>query len=248
MNCYSKCIYLSPSTQEFNLYNGYGNEEEYMNIVADSVAKYLEEYGICYSRNSKEMSVTDIVDASNNGDYLLHLAIHSNAAGEMLSGEVTGSEVYYYPSSEKGRLLATIIANNMRNIYPSADNVSIKTSSSFAELRKTKAPSVLVETAYHDNESDADWIRTNTDEIGKALALSVKEYYDEICKCRVDTIGEVITMGGNLNVRAEPDINSNIIAKLPNASEVKIIGCYEHWYKIQSDDITGYVFKKYVSV
>ena len=89
MSCNSKCIYLSPSVQQYNLYNGPGNEEEYMNIIADSVAKYLDSYGICYKRNSTDMTVGDIVDDSNSGNYLLHLSIHSNAAGEGSSGEIT---------------------------------------------------------------------------------------------------------------------------------------------------------------
>ena len=34
-------IYLSPSTQEFNPYAGGGNEEYYMNLIADAMEPYL---------------------------------------------------------------------------------------------------------------------------------------------------------------------------------------------------------------
>ena len=107
-----KCIYLSPSVQQFNEYVNGGNEEQYMNLIADSTARYLSEFDICYTRNSPEMTVGEIVAQSNSGDYALHLAIHSNAAPEGLYGEIRGSEVYYYPTSEKGSLLAQIIAAN----------------------------------------------------------------------------------------------------------------------------------------
>lgn len=248
MRCNSKCIYLSPSTQQFNMYNGYGNEEEYMNLIADSVAKYLDEYGICYTRNTTDMTVGDIVEASNRSNYLLHLAIHSNAAGEGSSGEIRGSEVYYFPTSQKSSMLAQIIADNIKTIYPIPEKVSTKTSSSFAELRRTRAPSVLVEVAYHDNADDAQWIRENIDDIGRILALSVKEYYDEVCGCPSNTQGEVITMGGNLNVRAEPNINSPIIQKLANGTIISVVDCVGKWYKIQYNNIEGYVFKLYVSI
>lgn len=248
MKCKSKCIYLSPSSQQFNLYNGPGNEEEYMNLVADSVAKYLTQSGICYTRNSPDMTVGEIVGSSNSGDYILHLAIHSNAASEMYSGEIRGSEVYYFPTSENGRLLAEIIVKNMKSIYPLPDSVTTKTSTSFGELRRTKAPSVLVEVAYHDNTEDAEWIRQNTDEIGRILALSVKEYIEEICSCDNTASGEVITMGGNLNVRSEPNINSSVIGKLSNGSTVTIDGCTDKWYKITHNGTEGYVSKKYVAI
>ena len=45
------------------------------------------------------------------------------------------------------------------------------------ELRRTNAPSALVEVAYHDNPEDAAWIRGNIDEIGKALSNAVAAYF-----------------------------------------------------------------------
>ena len=38
-------IYLSPSTQEFNPYVNGGNEEYYMNLIADAMVPYLEASG-----------------------------------------------------------------------------------------------------------------------------------------------------------------------------------------------------------
>ena len=38
---------------------------------------------------------------------------------------------------------------------------------SLAELRRTKAPAVLVEVAYHDNVDDANWIKNNINAIGR---------------------------------------------------------------------------------
>mgnify|MGYP000201026955 CR=1 FL=1 len=44
-------IYLSPSTQENNLYVNGGTEEEWMNRLADAMTPYLETSGINVSRN-----------------------------------------------------------------------------------------------------------------------------------------------------------------------------------------------------
>ncbi|MBR3706077.1 MAG: N-acetylmuramoyl-L-alanine amidase, partial [Firmicutes bacterium] len=43
------------------------------------------------------------------------------------------------------------------------------------ELRRTAAPAVLVEVAYHDNVDDANWITSNIERIGENLALSVAD-------------------------------------------------------------------------
>ena len=49
-------IYLSPSTQENNLYVNGGTEEEWMNRLADAMEPYLTASGIRYSRNTPDMT------------------------------------------------------------------------------------------------------------------------------------------------------------------------------------------------
>ena len=50
-------IYLSPSTQEYNEYvNGLGNEEEWMNRLADAMEPMLFASGIQYTRNTPDMT------------------------------------------------------------------------------------------------------------------------------------------------------------------------------------------------
>ena len=45
-------LFLSPSTQEYNLYyDGSGSEEYYMNLIADYMEPYLTASGITFTRN-----------------------------------------------------------------------------------------------------------------------------------------------------------------------------------------------------
>ena len=117
-------IYLSPSTQEFNPYIIGGTEEEYMNLIADAMIPYLRASGIEYVRNTPDMTAATSITASNAGNYDLHLALHSNAAPPALSGEIRGTDVYFYPTSADGRRAAEIIANNLKYIVI-YDNFSI---------------------------------------------------------------------------------------------------------------------------
>ena len=111
-------IYLSPSTQEGNYYVNGGTEEEYMNLLADKMVPYLDASGIRYTRNTPDMTAASSIAASNAGDYDLHLALHSNAAPEGKYGQVRGIIVFYYPTSQPGQRASTIIANNLKAIYP----------------------------------------------------------------------------------------------------------------------------------
>ena len=169
-------VFLSPSTQEYNTFVTGNNEEYYANLITDAMVPYLRASGISFGRNDPSGTVSNSIAMSNAGNYDLHLAIHSNAAPESLSGLIRGSDVYYYRDSTRGRTAAEIFANNLKLIYPDPSLVSAVPTTSLAEVRRTKAPAVLVEVAYHDNFDDATWIINNIDAIGRNLSLSVADF------------------------------------------------------------------------
>ena len=88
-------IYLSPSLQEYNPYVDGGNEEYYMNLIADAMEPYLNSSGIQFTRNEPSQKLSQAIAQSNAGNYDLHLALHSNAAPPALSGQIRGTDVYY---------------------------------------------------------------------------------------------------------------------------------------------------------
>ena len=85
--------------------------------------------------------------------------------------------MYYYATSSEGQRAANIIAINLKDIYPNPNLVAVIPNTTLAELRRTKAPAVLVEIAYHDNLEDANWIINNIELIARTLVLSVTEYF-----------------------------------------------------------------------
>lgn len=169
-------VYLSPSTQEFNQYFSGGNEEQFMNLLADIVQQNLERNGVTVKRNNPNLPLAEAIRESNSGNYDLHLALHSNASPPDLAGRLRGSDIYYYPSSEKGREFADILAEAIKRIYPNPRLVNVRPSTELGELQFTKAPAVLFETAYHDNPSDEMWLKENLEEIGDAIVMSVARF------------------------------------------------------------------------
>ena len=169
-------IYLSPSLQEYNPYVDGGNEEYYMNLIADAMEPYLTASGIEFDRNRPDMTLSQAIADSNSDNYDLHLAIHSNAAPANAAGRYTGADIYYYPTGTNAKRFATILQDNYKSIYPEPNNVDIIPTTSLAEVRRTKAPAALIEVAYHDNINDAQWIRDNINNIARNLSQSVAEY------------------------------------------------------------------------
>ncbi|MBQ9461710.1 MAG: N-acetylmuramoyl-L-alanine amidase [Clostridia bacterium] len=242
-------VFLSPSTQEYNPYNGGGNEEYYMNVIIDAMLPYLESSGISYGRNDTSGTFLDSVRRSNSGSYELHLALHSNAAAGDNAGRVRGSQVYYYPGSKEGMRAADIFANGLKEIYPLPDRVQTIPTTALGEIVKTKAPAILIELAYHDNPEDADWIRDNIGLIAENLALSLADFLGvEIIMPDGSRNGVVSTDGGNLNIRTEPTTNSAVKGRIPDGTVIPLLSSVEKWYLTQYGGIRGYVSSDYVRV
>ena len=244
-------VFLSPSTQEYNpYYDGNGNEEYYMNLVADRIEPYLNAAGISFSRNDPAGRVSNSIALSNSGDYGLHLALHTNAAGAGNAGNVRGIDVYYYRDSPRGKAAAELLAENLRSIYPGT--VRTLPNTSFAELRSTRAPAILAEIGYHDNPEDAEWIRANIDGIARETARSVAEFLNiPFVDPNGGANGEseqglVSTGGGRLNIRDAPNLQATVIGQAPNGSTLSLLGRDGDWYRVNRGGLTGYAYAQYI--
>ena len=240
-------LFLSPSTQDFNPYVTSGNEEYWMNLLADLMVPYLNFSGVNVTRNDPSGTVGDSVRASNAGDYDFHLALHSNAAPASLSGQLRGVDVYYYPGSVQGLRMANLIVDNIKEVYPLPDRVRTVATSALFELRNTRSPAVLGEFGYHDNLQDAQWIENNLGAIARSLALSVTEYFGlPFLSPGPVRMARVQTVSGPLNLRGAPSSAGQILAAIPNGSPVDVLNAYNGWYVVRYGDTIGYVLGEYL--
>lgn len=240
-------VYLSPSTQEFNQFVNGGTEEEYANLIVDYMIPYLRASGITYTRNTPDMTAASSIRQSNEGNYDLHLAIHSNAAAPSMAGQVRGAIAFYYPSSTEGQRAAEIIANNFKMIYPDPSLVTTRPTTTLGEVARTKAPSVLFEVAYHDNPQDAAWIKNNLRDIARNLSLSLADFFDVPFVTPEATRTGTVTASA-LNIRARPNTNSEVLRTVPRGTQLTIEGSDSGWYTVLYDGTTGYVASQYVSI
>lgn len=240
-------LYLSPSTQQFNPYVTTGNEEYWMNRIADDMEPYLRAAGINFTRNDPDTSAAAAIRESNAGTYDFHLALHSNAAGTGMDGTVRGVDVYYYPTSRQGLAMANILADNLRSIYPLPERVRALSTTAIGEVRRTRAPSAFLELGYHDNPEDAAWVENNVAGIARNLSLSVTEYFGlpfvEPSAPRNGTIS-----GDRVNFRSLPTTDASVYRQLSRGTPVTVYGEYDNWYSIGTNGLVGWVDRSFITV
>lgn len=242
-------VYLSPSLQEFNQYVNGGNEEQMMNLIVDAMIPYLRASGIQYVRNSTEQSLLEAIAQSNAGNYDLHVAIHSNASPESLSGQLQGTDVYYRPGNWSSKRFADILVRNFKQIYPNPQMVQALPTSSLAEVRRTTAPAVLIEVAYHDNWQDAQWIKDNIDAIARTIVRAMTEYFGiPFVEPQPERVGIVQTGGPNLNIRNRPNTGAAVIGRIPDGAQITVYSDIGEWDVVGYGGVVGFAYNRYINL
>ena len=240
-------LFLSPSTQEFNPYVTTGNEEYWMNLLADEMEPYLRASGIDFVRNDPSRNAAAAIRQSNEGEYDFHLALHSNAAPPGKEGTLRGIDAYYYPGSDNSLRMAEILVDNLKPIYPLPDLVRPLPTRSIGEVTRTSAPAVLMELGYHDNREDALWVENNLQQIASALVLGVTEYFGVPFLQPVEPrTGRVSVGWGRLNIRDLPTTDSDVLTRVENGEELVIYGLEGNWYSVGVRGLIGYANSAYV--
>ena len=120
----------------------------------------------CTDDNGKDQNsnLKAIVNKCNAHSVDLDISIHLNAGGG------TGTEVYIYSDNSKAKDEAARIADNISNTL-GIRNRGVKVSNKLYVLRKTKAPSLLVECCFVDNAVDK--VKWNADKCAKAIVEGI---------------------------------------------------------------------------
>ena len=123
------------------------------------------------------MTLTEIVADSNSKSPKVHVAIQSQAS----DATKRGAQIFYYKEGSNGERLASDIFEFLSAVTP-AEDIGLSNGGEvfgglgFYELRKTRAPAVIIMVGFHDNPLDADFIIDNTYEIGVAISKGILEY------------------------------------------------------------------------
>jgi len=241
-------IYLSPSTQEWNMYvTGSGSEEYNMNLLADALVPYLLSNGIQYTRNRPEMTAASSIREANQGYYDLYLALHSNGAPEGRYGEERGIIAFYYPGSQQGRRAAELMAEELRSIYPLPNQVTTRATTTLGEVSRSRAPAVLLEIGYHDNYADATWVEGHMDAIAQQIARAITRFFAlPFIYPMEPEQGEVDVEYGTLNLRSTPSSSGTVIANMPDGASVTVYGEWQGWYVVHYGNYVGYAAAAYI--
>nr|MDD6336511.1 chitobiase/beta-hexosaminidase C-terminal domain-containing protein [bacterium] len=180
-------IFLSPSTQSWNIgYGDYGSEKYRMNIVCDYLEEYLKQAGVTVYRSTAS-SLENALAQSRTYGADLHLALHSNAS----NGKAYGNETWVDFSNTSAKKAAQMLQSAIMGVYyRSGGNNGVlngakwhkRADGTYQSMGETNPNlvknGILMEIGFHDNPQDSQWVIDNPKTIAKAIAIAVVTYFN----------------------------------------------------------------------
>ena len=112
-----------------------------------------------------------VCETANEWPADIFVSIHCNAA----SGDAHGTEVEIYPGSDESQKLGHCIQSQIVSSLGTVDR-GLKERPGLIVLKHTDMPAVLVETAFIDNDDDANLLANNQDDFARAIARGITDY------------------------------------------------------------------------
>jgi N-acetylmuramoyl-L-alanine amidase len=154
-------------------------EEEDINVVIGSlVFTILSSYGYAVVPTRAldiDVSLKQRCMTANSMKADYFISIHANAN---LDAKVSGTEVYYNPSSIENKLMANYINNSNKKEFPNQHHRIIE--GNFYVLNNTKMPAILIETGFMSNKEELQSL-TNPEiqyRIAKSIVDGLIEYFN----------------------------------------------------------------------
>ena len=119
-------------------------------------------------------------DIANAQDADIFVSLHHNA---FRSSKANGFEVLYYPTSRKGKRIATMVCDEVCLTWPIRNRGS-KPRVNLSVLRNTKMPAILIEAGFLTSTIDRRKILLDRDErlrFYQSISKTLLEVLDEVC-------------------------------------------------------------------
>lgn len=219
----AKKIYLSPSTQNDNIYaTGSTNEMAQCEKIANATALALKRCGFEVKVGKSGDTMENRCKESDKFKADIHMPIHTNA----FNGKTTGGTRIFCLNSA-GKAACEAILKELGKISPgTSDSVSYE--KNLYEINVPAALTIYLECEFHDTKTGSDWIQKNVTQIGEAICKGMCNYFNITYKKPTSSTTFKsyivrITASDGVNIRKGPGTNYEITGTIATNGAYTII-------------------------
>lgn len=184
--------------------------------------------------NNANKQLNSVASLANALKADMLISIHMNGVA---NSNAIGTETFFSNGSFQGKLIAGYINTELikpyhtPNYYLLANRGTKIDTRGLAVLKYTKMPAVLTEVGFISNPKEAEFIKTNVNEIAQRICNGICNYFNQTIKIYQDTIEQIKKYPQEIILThisdGKYDVNVDLALKL---NSNKLLTCLE-WIK-----------------
>ena len=149
------------------------NDVKVVMVREDDRGLYDEE-----ASNKKVQDMKRRMEVIENSDALLAVSIHQNSYSEEY---VHGPQVFYYTTSEKGKVAALVMQKQLVEGLKQENKRESKANDSYYLLKKSTIPTIIVECGFLSNYAEAEKLKTETyqEQVAFQITMGILKYLNQ---------------------------------------------------------------------
>ena len=218
-----------------------GSEKYYLDLILKEIASCINSNGISYiisNQEKIETSSSEHTKKDENDFAEINFEMHSLNE----SNETQGVTIFFNEGVPESKRLSEIISQNMKELHYEPSMVKILHNTS--DGNSSSDFSVKINLGNPLSESDLEWIRDNIEEISQKMIMSLDEYFALPFVACFNPIEGIAIKDESL--RKRPTLNSEVVGSVEANSNVNILGQWEDWYIVGSNNELGYIPTKFI--
>ena len=218
------------------------DEQYYLDLILNETVSCLNSNAIRYELVNNQSFPSDFINFRKtpvrSESVFLTLQMDSRETPQDTPEQI---KILFKEADADSKRLAETFLENLSKIY----SKQIITEPSPEEF-VADMPSVTIILQQPLTLEDITWIRQNLDEISKQIIFTLDEYFGlPFVACTTKESG---MPKSDESLRKRPNLNSEVVGSVEKNSKVNVLGQWEDWYAVESNNDLGYIQTKFIDL
>ena len=222
-------VYISTDMCKDDSVSEGATKQYYLDLILSEIINCLNANAISYDNERSETKdlvwIVLQIDCSENSE------------------NSSGLKILYESGNPESKRLSSIILDHINQIYDDKSSIDVHSQEINNESIR---PTIRIIFMDSQNSKNLEWIKQNIEEFSKQIIMSLDEYFGlPYIPCEKTNTG---VAKQDESIRGKPNLNSEVVGCTTSGKKINVLGQWEDWYVVGTNNSLGYIQTKFIEL